>query len=445
VRRFRIGGLAGCAVLAVAVLSASPSPRPLELTASPETARLGIVTNSLGTSLVRVDPTSLNRVGRGVNLKGLAGAWSFAPDSRLLAVAVRPTPNAVRETLRFYTVAGLKRAGRGVPLGGAAAAVAWLRPDRLLVSVNECCADPNGSSSVVAIDTTARRVVARTLLEGSVLQVASGAGALVLLVGQRNGIGPSRLELFDADGARRTVATDEIAAGVKWPDDPSGMPIGTRRVPGLALDPTGNRAFVAAPDGLVATVDLASLVVTYHRWTEQSSALDRLARWVTPAAEAKGTNGPALTARWLGGGFLAVAGTDETAFLRGDNLQLSSHPLGLRIIDVRDWSASMLDAGADALDVDDGVLLARGSSWSSDPQSESGMGIAAYGVDRARRFHYLPGQAVWIGFVYRGRAYVSLSGQTELKIVDLSSGQAVGTRRSSAPWPLLDDTVRLNR
>jgi hypothetical protein len=443
-RRFRIGGLAGCAVLALAVLSAGPSPRPLELNAPPETARLGIVANSVSTSLVRVDATSLNRAGRGVNLRGLAGVWSFAPDSRLVAVAVRPTPNAVRETLRFYTVAGLKRSGRAVALGGAAAALAWLRPDRMLAYVNECCPDPNGSSSVLAIDTSARRVVARTPLEGSVLQVASGPRALVLLVGQRNGIGPSRLEIFDADGARRTAALSEIAAGVKWPDDPSGMPIGTRRVPGLAIDLTGNRAFVVAPDGLVATVDLASLAVSYHQWIEQKSALDRFAGWMTPAAEAKGTNGPAITAGWLGDGFLAVAGTDETAVLRGDNLQLSSHPLGLRIVDVRDWSASVLDAGADAFDVGDGVLLARGSSWSSDPQSESGMGIAAYGADRARRFQFLPGQAVWIGFVYRGRAYVSLSDQSSLEIVDLSTGQTVGTRRSSAPWPLLNDTAQFS-
>ena len=103
----------------------------------------------------------------------------------------------------------------------------------------------------------------------------------------------------------------------------------------------------------------------------------------------------------------------------------------------------MLDRGADAFAVADGVLLARGSSWSSDSQTESGIGMVAYGADRATRFQVLPGEAVWIGFVYRGRAFVSRSGSTALRIVDLASGRTVGTRRGDAPWPLVDDTVRL--
>jgi hypothetical protein len=444
VRLFRIGGLAGFALLALVVLAPEPPHRPLELAAPPGTVQLGIVATRSTTSLVRLDPVSLKRTGRALDLKGYAGVWAFAPDRRRVAIGVRERSEDSQETLRFYTVAGPRRSGRGVPINGSAAALAWLRQDRILAYVNECCPNPSGAASVLAIDPGARRVVARTPIDGSVLQIGRTPDSLVLLVGPTNRIGPSRIEVFDADGARRSAQLDDILAGFTWPDEGATAPVGTRLIPGLAIDAGGKHAFVVSPAGAVAEVDLGSLVASYHRWIEQRSPLDRFAGWLTPTAEAKGANGPSLTARWLGDGFLAIAGTGETAALEGGNMHMSSHPLGLRIVDVRDWTATMLDAGADTFAVSDGVLLARGSSWDSEPQSESGMGLAAYGADRARRFQLFPGRPIWIGFVYRGRAYVSLSGaQTALKIVDLASGRIVGTRRGGAPWPLLDDSVRL--
>jgi hypothetical protein len=443
VSRFRIGGLVGCSALALVVLSSSPAPRPLELAAPATTARLGVVTTSTSASLVRLNPSSLERVGRPLRLRGFPGVWAFSPDNRRLAAGVRVRTDALTETLGFYTVAGPRRSGTGVALGGTAVALWWPRPDRILAYVNECCDDPNGAASVVTIDAEARRVVSRAPLEGSVLQVARSRDSFVLLVAATNRIGPSRLELFDGDGGRHTVKLGELAAGYTWPAESGADPVGTRLIPGLAVDGSGNRAFVVAPAGLIAEVNLGSLVVSYHRWAEEGSAVRRFAGWLTPAAEAKGSNGPALRARWLEGGFLAVSGTTETATTGGGNVKISSEPLGLRIIDTRDWSQSVLDRGADSFAVADGLLLLSGSSWSSEPQSQSGMGLAAYGADRTRRFQLQPGIPAWIGFVYRGRAYVSVANQSALRIVDLASGRLVGTRRSEAPWPLLDDSVSL--
>ncbi len=441
---FRIGGLAGFAALALVVLAPGSPPRPLELASPPATAQLGIVATRSTTSLVRLNAVSLKRTGRALDLKGYAGVWAFAPDRRRVAVGVRAAPSATQETLRFYSVAGPRRSGGGVSLGGTAAALAWLRQDRILAYVNECCPNPSGAASVLTIDPGGRRVVGRTPIDGSVLQIARTPDSLVILVGPTNRIGPSRLEIFDADGARRSAPLDDVAAGFTWPDEGAAAPVGTRLVPGLAVDATANRALVVSPVGVVAEVDLGSLVASYHRWIEQASTLDRFAGWLTPTAEAKGTNGPALTARWLGDGLVAVTGTAESAALESGALHVSSRPLGLRIVDVHDWTARMLDAGADAFTVADGVLLVRGSSWDSDQQTESGMGLAGYDTGRARRFELFPGRSVWIGFVHRGRAYVSLSGaETALRIVDLGSGRIVGTRGSGAPWPLLDDFVRL--
>jgi hypothetical protein len=445
VSRFRIAGFLGCSALVLAVLTSEPAPRPLELAAPATTARLGVTGTSAGSSLVRLNAVSLKRVGRPLDLKGFAGVWTFAPDHRLLTVAVRKTSESWTEKLRFYTVGGPRRSGPGVELNGVVGALSWPRPDRILAYVNECCDDPNGTASVLAIDPVARRVLSRTPVDGSVLQIVRSPDSLVLLVAMTNRIGPSRLEIFNPDGTHRSAMLDDLVAGYTRPAEEGGDAVTTRLIPGLAIDATGNRAFVIAPTGRIAEVDLGSLVVSYHRWVEQRSAFHRVASWLTPTAKAKGANGPVLSARWLEGGFLAVTGTGETATFIGGNLQVSSQPLGLRIVDVRGWSASMLDPGADSFAVADGVLLVAGSSWSSEPETQSGMGIAGYGADRTRRFQFRPGSPAWIGFVYRGRAYVSVANQSALKVLDLASGRMVGTRGGEAPWPLLDGSVRLFR
>jgi hypothetical protein len=444
VQRLRIGGLVGCSALVLVALTATSSPRPLELTAPQVTARLGITPTAAGAALVRLNPVTLKRVGRPLVLRGFPGVWAFAPDNRRLAVGVRIRDGAYTETLRFYAAAKPRRSGPGVALGGTAAALWWPRADRLLALVNECCDDPNGASAVLTIDPEARRVLSRTPIDGSVLQAERSRDSLVLLVSPKNRVGPSRLELFDADG-RRSAKLDEIPAGyTPYTDEQAPRP-GTRLIPGLAVDATGNHAFVVSTGGLVADIDLGSLAVSYHRSVEPRSVLDRFANWLAPVAEAKGQTGPALSARWLGGGFLAVSGTAEFATSVDGNLHISSQPLGLQIVDVRDWRAYMLEPGADSFGVADGLLLATGSSWNGEPGSQSGMGLAAYGSDWTRRFQVLPAKVAWIGFVYRGRAYVSVSGQTALTIIDLASGRTVGTRRDDAPWPLLDDSVRFFR
>jgi len=68
------------------------------------------------------------------------------------------------------------------------------------------------------------------------------------------------------------------------------------------------------------------------------------------------------------------------------------------------------------------------------------MGVAVYGPDRTRRFQLLPGRPAWVGFVYRGRAYVSVADESALRIVDLASGRIVGSRRAESPWPLLGES-----
>jgi hypothetical protein len=80
------------------------------------------------------------------------------------------------------------------------------------------------------------------------------------------------------------------------------------------------------------------------------------------------------------------------------------------------------------------MLLATGSRW--DASSATGMGLAAYGFDGARRLSVLSGRRLWISLVFRGRAYVSE--EETLRVVDLASG-AVKLRSRPLPQLLIGD------
>jgi hypothetical protein len=178
-----------------------------------------------------------------------------------------------------------------------------------------------------------------------------------------------------------------------------------QRVPGLAVDAAGRRAFVVAP-GVVGEVRLDDLAVSYHRLERQTSLLDRVRDWLEPAAEAKDATGPVRTALRLPGGKLAVAGQ------------------GVRIVDTRSWRVREIDARADALRMADGLLLASGPD-----------GVAAYDTRGRERFRVLAGKAAWVDQAYGGRAYVTEAGVDGDLVVELATGR-VFARRPSVPWLL---------
>ena len=151
-------------------------------------------------------------------------------------------------------------------------------------------------------------------------------------------------------------------------------------------------------------------------------------------------NGPMRYGKWLGDGLVAVTGTDESAAIDANNQMVASgSPAGLAIVDTRDWTIRMLDRGANAVVPTDGLLLATGSSWTTQSNKPTGMGLAAYGSDRALRFRLFAGAAAWVGVVSGGRAYVYRNGGETASVVDLASGEVVGKRSGRLPYPLLAD------
>jgi hypothetical protein len=382
-------------------------------------------------ALERFDPTTLQKlagtridVGSGGCAPRQGGeacwgtpAWAYSPDRTMLALA-RNDGMGVR-SLRLVDTAHI-RVAADIPLsGGAVGGIAWLTRGRLLALQEVCCSE---RQRVVVVDLAHRRVQARYDLGGSVVRVADTGGDLVLLLAPAQAIGTARLAVIDGRGVLRSVPLPGILAGTKLL---SGASFRTAiQLPGLAVDRVDRVAFVVGPN-LVAQVRLGSLSVSYHPSRPT-------------AAAAKGSSGAVRTASWLGGGLLAVTG-EQDSFDATRSAQ-GIAPAGLILFDTRTWTARTLDPSATDVVKWRGLLLATGTSLDSTTGTPHGIGLAAYGSDGGLRFRLFTGELVWPGAIYRGLAYIDLSGpggRLESRTVDLASGQTVGARPQRLPGLLL--------
>jgi hypothetical protein len=319
---------------------------------------------------------------------------------------------------------------------GSVAAMAWSADRVNLVLRTWCCP---GSFEVVGLSARTHKVISRRRFERNVIDVRPAGGALAVLTSPEIGVGTASMLVVGADGGIRSAALDQIAAGLDVPDE-SGSPASFRQsIPGLAVDADGARAFVVPGRGPVAEVSLATLSVSYHTVAEPVSLLGRVHAWLEPTAAAKGLNGPVREAQWLGAGVLAVTGADETALLVNNQLRVTRTPVGLRLLDTSTWGSRLIDRGADDVHVDGGLLLATGWRMSSD-ETHSGMGIAVYGFDGARRVAALQGAAAFVDLSFRGRAYLSLIDARTTQVVDLATG-AVDERRAPIAQLLISPSI----
>ena len=191
-------------------------------------------------------------------------------------------------------------------------------------------------------------------------------------------------------------------------------------------------------NGSVAEVSLSTLAVSYHSLAQPVSLLGRLHDWVEPKAEAKGLTGPVRTARWLGSGVVAVTGGDETATVDASNqVHVSWAPAGLTLIDTNTWGTKLIDRGADSFAVDGDSLLVTGSTWSD--SDRTGMGLAVYGFDGARKLSVFRGDAARVVLAFRGKAYVDLGRPYTATVVDLASGRILADRHAPLARLLIGD------
>jgi hypothetical protein len=328
-------------------------------------------------------------------------------------------------------VGTLRLVRQGVPLDGWLQAALWGTPTRLVALVTS-----PSDVAVETVDTVAKAVVGRTSLGGIVGHLTGVPAGLVVLVEQPDAIAAASLAVVGADGGVRSVRLDRIRAGWRVPDDHGTDPIRTGRAPGLAVDPAGT-AYVLDPSGLVATVDLRSLEVSYHSLAAASLAA-RFFDWLTPQAQAKGMNGPVRSAVWLGDGLIALTGSDYTATQAKDgNVDFTQTPAGLAIVDTRHWTTRVLDPQASDVSVADGALLATGGGWSSADEG-SGEGLAVYGADGTLVRRLFPGTRPYVAGVVGSLAFVQEDGNGRYAVVDVATGRIVRTGSGQAPWPLVD-------
>jgi hypothetical protein len=389
-------------------------------------------------ALVRLDPRTLEPLGgRRVPLPNGISGYAWSPDRRLLVLGdldddvvhvVDPARMRLVRKVRFGIVAR------------APQRVAWLGPRRLAVVAG----DAGDGAYLLTIDPVAGRVLSRRRLGPAILGGAVAGDRLVLLRTPMSRIGTAGLLVMRADGEVRAVELDGIRAGFQDPPDwdrPGAY--GVSRDAGLAVDPAGGRAFVVAAGATVAEVDLAGLRVTYRHLRQPRSLLRRLAHWLVPPAEAKLSAGTWRGACWLGGGTLAVWGTD--ARVTGDTpaeLRSDTRASGLKLVDTRTWTVRALDPEAVGVRWQAGRLLAFGSIWDADPQRERGTGLTLYGPGSHSRRHLLGDLAVLDAHLHGDLVYASVDNggeQPGYVVVSLREGRVLRASKAWLPSLLLAD------
>jgi hypothetical protein len=417
--------VAAVAVAAIALLATgSAQPRP-HAPAGP----LGLVTDGTAWYLARLNARTLRAVpGQRLELGYDVGAWASSPDKATVAVGVESEatgedcvqPSA---SLRFASAATLAGAGDLSVGSGSFAAVAWLAPERLVVVLGHCA----GTDEIVVVDPRGRRVLSRSSVSGYPRWIRQGGAHLVMLSSSAQAIEAARLMVVDADGTVRSRVLDRIEAGFERLDPAAGP--GRYVSPGLAVTPDGRRAYVVSADGLIATVDLASLSVAYDAGSS--------ARVLTSSAK-RALDSSLRAARVLPTGMLAVTGSEDRSYVDSAGQEHIEHVrAGLALVDTKTWTGQMIDRNVDSFTLSGRTLLATGSAahplYSSigGPSNASpltGSGLTAYTLAGAPRFHRFAKREVAVIQAYGKRAFLFVTPLLPLKVVDLQTGNVIGTR-----------------
>jgi hypothetical protein len=362
-----------------------------------------------GHSLRVVDPLTLEPRSRPIRAlpRGYGGALS--PDRRRLA---RGTGWGERGRIQVIDLARW-REERVITLGRPGTVlVEWPTARRLIAILGV----PPERQEYVVVDPATGAVGRRRAIKGLLLKHAPIKGGLALLVAPERRAGPARLVLARASGTVRNLVLDRIAAG----GNPSARRHARRRLPTVAVDPRGKRAFVVAADErLVAEVDLPSGRVTYREPLPLTGAR-------APAKAAKG-NARVWTrdAAWFGERSIAVTGYDALPTPRGMRFPPPIEPYGVSLIDTTNWTIRTLHEDTMQLQVAGDRLLADGTAWHPRARRSSSTGLFAFAEDGQQVFARFPGQEVVPLGAHGNLAYVWVRQDRGLHVLDLRDGRTL--------------------
>lgn len=386
-----------------------------------------LVSESQPAVLAEVDARTLKPVSSARVQLGRLGPWSFSPNGKALAVSTGWVPRsgvAGPVRLRFVDLVGMRLTGSvrlgpdpGLSTGqvNPVVLVSWMSPE-IVVAIRQRA---NRSLELVGVDGGKQSVRWRRPLSAVVLANASVGNELVLLVGKEGQIVAPRIVVVDARGRVRSAELGRLRAGWTW-DAGATPPMGETRQPGLAVDSATRTAYVAAPSGLVAEIALDGLDVRYH---------------ALRGTFAKYQSGASRQAVSLGGGVLAVAGSNSTVEkdTKGEFFQVTRGS-GLELVDTRTGTTRSLDPTATTVAVWQGGLVSASSSWDSRVTEQRGGGLAIYDKAGVLRARLLEGRSVSLGGVHRDLAYAHVDG--DRVTVDLSAGLVIH-RGAAGAFPLL--------
>ena len=381
---------------------------------APRKPLLGVVERARNGSalLARLDPRSLQPVSRKVEVGEYHRAWSLSPDASHLALGVGGKGIGIK-IVDLRTM----RLARKIRTGIAAEALAWIGPRRLVAALQR--------GGTVLVDPLSGRILRRW--SGFSFPDASTPirnGLVMLLPRLRKSspglplirvAGPPRLAVVEAPGRLRSVTLERIRLGVRVR---AGVYYADRA--GLAVDFIRARAYVLAADAPVATVDLRSMRVSYHR-------LEPL--FLRPRSRLVARERGAFA---LGSRYVVVFGRD---FVSGrGRKEPGLAPAGAAVLKPADWSWRTLDRAATGATFAANRVLAYGPGQ----YPAAGIGVRAYLLGGRRVFSLFKGKRVFDVRLASGWAYVRTP--KAVYVVDVASGKVV--REIVPPVDLVDVIVR---
>jgi hypothetical protein len=351
-------------------------------------------------ALVRVDSRTLEPVGASLALEPTSGPFVRSPDGSALVVG------SGRALVLIDTTRLTQLRLRQVVSKGQLRIVGWPTKDRLFAF--SCCSAGN---ELIVFDPDHRVVVARVPVKRTFGNPVPLANGIAYLASPLNAIGPARVVVVDGTGRSRSVTVTRIRSGVHWNRLRSG-PVGDIRQPGFTADAKRGVGYLIDAAGLVAAIDFRTLAVTYHRLGASSRRLARVE---------KELNGPMRFAQWLGGGRIAVTGSDaRTQRLSNGTRRAVWSPAGVAVVDTVSWRLRMLDRASTGFDADgDAIVL-----WKDNT-------IEAFATNGAPLFSLPIDDGPAYAQVFDATAYVW--GERRVTIVDVASGTVI----ASIPRPAL--------
>jgi hypothetical protein len=397
-------GLAALAVAAAGIAATPPSrTEPVgSMAATRDPGPLyGIVGHARrDTQLVRLETRSLRPLpGPRFDVVDFVNGWAFSPDRSRVALGTACQAGVSLGFLQLVDVRRMRPLACFVigGLGSGFGTIVWPTPNRVLVATYS-------PLQVVFIDARSRRIIQRTPLEGVWLSGARAGKRMIVLTGPTLDRS-ERLVVADPRGSVRSVAVD------------------APRATDFVVEPGGRRAFLVSA-GTVAEVDLDTLAVAYHELREPVSLFRRALAWLVPAAQAKEYHREHRRTLWLGGGLIASFGSDVTY----EDRRVSSVPVGLRLIDTRDWTVRTVEERVSHALLAGDVLLASGADE---------IGLVAYNLNGSKRYQLFRGRSVAPIESYGGKAWIEV-GRRVSQVVDVRTGRVLGPGRGPRPTLLVE-------